>query len=111
MKNEKQLRKEIFNKVKKISNLHKHQEKFIPGKTRIDYAGRIYDEKEMVNLIDASLDFWLTAGKYAKKFEEKFAKFLGVKYCLLTNSGSSANLLAISALTSPKLGKRRLRSG
>lgn len=111
MKNEKQLRKEVFNKVKKIYKLKKIQEKFIPGKIRIDYAGRIYDEKEMINLVDASLDFWLTAGRYARKFEEEFAKFLGVEYCLLTNSGSSANLLAISALTSPKLGRRRLKPG
>ena len=111
MKTEKKLRKEIFSKVRKIYKFKKDQKKFIIGKTRIDYAGRIYDEKEMINLVDASLDFWLTAGRYAKQFEEEFAKFLGLKYCLLTNSGSSANLLAISALTSPKLGKRRLKSG
>lgn len=111
MGTEKQLRKEIFEKVKKIYRLKKETEKFIPGKTRIDYAGRIYDEKEIINLVDASLDFWLTAGRYARKFEEEFAKFLGVEYCLLTNSGSSANLLAISALTSSKLGERRLKLG
>ena len=111
MKTEKQIRKEIFDRVKKIYELRKQQEKFIPGKTKVNYAGRIYNEKEMINLIDASLDFWLTAGRYARKFEEQFAKFLGVKYCLLANSGSSANLLAISALTSPKLGKRRLKPG
>jgi len=111
MKTEKKLRKEIFDGVKKIYRLRKQQKKFIPGKTRINYAGRIYDEKEMINLVDASLDFRLTAGRYAKQFEEEFAKFLGLKYCLLTNSGSSANLLAISALTSPKLGKRRLKPG
>ena len=111
METKKQLRKEIFNKVKKFYKLRKSQEKFIPGRTKIDYAGRVYDEKEMINLIDASLDFWLTTGKYAKKFEKEFAKFLGVKYCLLANSGSSANLLAISALTSPKLGKKRLKPG
>ena len=111
MKTEKQLRKEIFERVKKIYKLRKGQEKFIPGKTMIKYAGRVYDEKEMINLTDASLDFWLTAGRYAKKFEGEFAKFLDAKYCLLTNSGSSANLLAISALTSPKLGKQRLKPG
>ncbi len=111
MKTEKQIRREIFNRVKELYKLKKIQEKFIPGKTRIDYAGRVYDEKEMINLVDASLDFWLTAGRYAKKFEKDFAKFLGVKYCLLVNSGSSANLLAISALTSPKLGERRLSPG
>jgi len=105
------LRKEILNGVKKFYKLRKDQEKFIPGKSRINYAGRVYDEKEMINLVDASLDFWLTAGRYARQFEQSFAKFLGAKYCLLTNSGSSANLLAISALTSPKLGKRRLKPG
>jgi len=105
------LKKEIFDRVKRLHKLAKDREVFVPGKTRINYAGRIYDEKELVNLVDASLDFWLTAGKYAKKFEKEFAEFLGVKYCLLTNSGSSANLLAISALTSPKLGKRRLKPG
>jgi CDP-6-deoxy-D-xylo-4-hexulose-3-dehydrase len=111
MKMEKRVRKEIFNKIKELYKARKKQEKFIPGKMRVDYASRVYDEKEIINLVDASLDFWLTAGKYAKKFEEEFAKFLGVKYCLLTNSGSSANLLAISVLTSPKLGKRRLKPG
>jgi len=105
------LKKEIFDRVKKFYKLRKSQEKFTPGKSRIEYAGRVYDEKEMINLVDASLDFWLTAGRYARRFEREFAKFLGSKYCLLTNSGSSANLLAISALTSPKLGKRRLKPG
>ncbi|PIS17144.1 MAG: lipopolysaccharide biosynthesis protein RfbH, partial [Candidatus Portnoybacteria bacterium CG09_land_8_20_14_0_10_44_13] len=83
----------------------------IPGKTKISYAGRVYNDKELVNLVDASLDFWLTAGRYADKFESRFAKFLGLKYCLLVNSGSSANLLAVTALTSSKLGKRQLKPG
>jgi len=111
MKTEKQIRKHIFEKVKELYKLRKGQEKFISGKTRVNYAGRVYNEKEIINLVDASLDFWLTTGRYAKKFEKEFAKFLGAKYCLLTNSGSSANLLAISALTSPKLGKKRLKPG
>jgi len=111
MKSEKQIRKHIFEKVKTLYKLRKKQKKFVSGKTRIDYAGRVYNEKEIINLVDASLDFWLTAGRYAKKFEKEFSKFLGAKYCLLTNSGSSANLLAISALTSPKLGKKRLKPG
>ncbi|MBW2109506.1 MAG: lipopolysaccharide biosynthesis protein RfbH, partial [Deltaproteobacteria bacterium] len=89
---------------------HKH-DPFEPGKSRIPYAGRVYDEKEMINLVDSALDFWLTAGRYAEKFEKDFAKFLGVKYCSLTNSGSSANLLAFMALTSPKLGDRRIEKG
>lgn len=108
---EKKLRREIFDKIKKLYLMRKSQEKFVPGKTPINYAGRVYDEKEIINLVDSSLDFWLTAGRYAKEFEEKLAKFLGVKYCLLTNSGSSANLLAVSALTSPLLKEKRLKPG
>lgn len=111
MKSEKEIKREIFGLVKNFYKSKKNQIKFIPGKTYIQYAGRVYDKKEMINLIDASLDFWLTAGRYTRQFEEEFAKFLGVKYCLLTNSGSSANLLAISALTSSKIGKRKLRPG
>lgn len=111
MRTEKEIREEIFQRVSEIYALRKSQEKFIPGETRINYAGRIYDEKEMISLIDASIDFWLTSGRYSKQFEEDLAKFLDIKYCLLTNSGSSANLLAISALTSPKLGQKRLLHG
>ena len=107
----KKIREEILDKVKEFYKEREKEDKFIIGKTRINYAGRIYDEKEMMNLIDASLDFWLTSGRFAERFEKKFAKFLGLKYCLLTNSGSSANLLAISALTSPKLGEKRLKPG
>lgn len=103
------IRKEIFKQVKEFYNLRKAQEEFKPGRSKIPYAGRVYDEKEMLNLVDACLDFWLTVGKYAQRFEKDFAKFLGVKYCLLTNSGSSANLLAISALTSPLLKEKRLK--
>ncbi|GAG77079.1 unnamed protein product [marine sediment metagenome] len=108
MNNQEKLRKQILKKVREFYNA-RQSEKFIPGKTIISYAGRVYDEKEMINLVDASLDFWLTAGRYAKEFEKQLAKFLGVKYCLLTNSGSSANLLAVSALTSPKLKERQLK--
>ncbi|XVE33963.1 lipopolysaccharide biosynthesis protein RfbH [Wukongibacter baidiensis] len=78
---------------------------------KINYAGRVFDEDEMVNLVNSSLDFWLTAGRYADEFEAKLSEFLGVKYCSLTNSGSSANLLAFMALTSPKLGHRRIEKG
>lgn len=84
---------------------------FIPGETNILYGGRIYDEKEQMNVIDSALEFWLTDGKYCDLFSKKLSEFIGVKYCNLTNSGSSANLLAVSALTSPLLGKRRLLSG
>ncbi|MFA5878102.1 MAG: lipopolysaccharide biosynthesis protein RfbH [Candidatus Staskawiczbacteria bacterium] len=111
MRKEEQIRKKILEDVKRFFLAKQKENKFIPGKTQIKYAGRVFDEKEMVNLVDASLDFWLTMGKYAEEFEKQLAKFLGLKYCLLTNSGSSANLLAISALTSPKLGERRLKPG
>jgi CDP-4-dehydro-6-deoxyglucose reductase, E1 len=83
---------------------------FRPG-MRIPYGGRVFDRREVENLVDASLDFWLTAGRYAAKFEAGLARFLGVRHCSLTNSGSSANLLAFSALTSPALGERRIRRG
>ena len=84
--------------------------KYTPGE-RIPYAGRVFDEREIANLIDASLDFWLTAGHYAESFEKGLAEFLNVKHCSLTNSGSSANLLAFMALTSPSLGNRRVKKG
>ena len=78
---------------------------------KINYAGRIFDEKEMVNLIDSSLEFWLTSGRYTRKFESGLAKYLGVRYCSVTNSGSSANLLAFSTLTAPELGERQIKRG
>lgn len=106
-----QLRKEIFKKVSEFYQVCSKQSKFIAGTTPIHYGGRVYDEKELISLVDASLDFWLTTGRYAAQFEQDLAVFLGVKYCLLTNSGSSANLLAVSALTSPKLGEKRLKPG
>jgi len=84
--------------------------KFQQGE-RIPYAGRVFDETEMEYLVDASLDFWLTAGRYAERFERELAGFLGVKHCLLVNSGSSANLLAFMALTSPELGRRKIQRG
>lgn len=110
MQKEEKIRKQISQKVKEFY-FAKNRKAFVPGEDYINYAGRVYDEKELVNLVDASLDFWLTAGRYATQFEKEFVEFLGVKYCLLTNSGSSANLLAISTLTSPKLGERRLKPG
>jgi CDP-4-dehydro-6-deoxyglucose reductase, E1 len=109
---EKEIRQEIFSKISLLNLLRKQPEQeFIPGKSPVPYAGRVYDEKEMIALVDASLDFWLTTGRYAEQFERELAEFLGIKFCLLTNSGSSANLLAVSALTSPKLGKKRLKPG
>jgi CDP-4-dehydro-6-deoxyglucose reductase, E1 len=111
MKTEKEIRDEIFKRVAELYSLRNSQKKRIPGKDNLSYAGRVYDEKEMISLVDASLDFWLTSGRYAKRFEEELARFVGVDHCLLTNSGSSANLIAVSTLTSPKLGKKRLLSG
>jgi len=110
MKTEEDLRSEIFARVKELYSLKK-DEKLVPGTSGIPYAGRVYDEKELISLVDASLDFWLTSGRYAERFEKDLAAFLNTKYCILTNSGSSANLLAVSALTSPKLGKKRLKPG
>jgi CDP-6-deoxy-D-xylo-4-hexulose-3-dehydrase len=107
---EQELRIEILESVKRFVQYNGSSD-FVPGKTYINYGGRIYDEKEVVSLVDASLDFWLTTGRYTDQFESDLAKFLGMKYCMLTNSGSSANLLALSALTSQKLGGRRLKPG
>lgn len=90
---------------------HKNTKEFIPGQTYVNYGGRYFDENELINLVDSSLDFWLTAGPWAHKFELNFAKWLGVKFCSLTNSGSSANLLAFMALTSQELGERRIKRG
>ncbi|SMF67549.1 CDP-6-deoxy-D-xylo-4-hexulose-3-dehydrase [Paenibacillus uliginis N3/975] len=109
---EKIKRKEILSNVNEFYHLFHWSEKpFIPEETSLSYGGRVYDEREMMNLVDSSLDFWLTSGRYSKQFEKEFAKYIGVKYALLTNSGSSANLLAFSALTSPKLGDRRIKPG
>lgn len=87
-----------------------HTRPFSPG-DRIPYAGRVFDGREVATLVDAALDFWLTAGRYAKQFERAFAEFLHIRHCCLVNSGSSANLLAFMALTSPKLGERRIKPG
>lgn len=84
---------------------------FQPGQQQVHYAGRVYGENEMINAVEASLDFFLTEGRFAESFSGKIADYLGVDHVLLTNSGSSANLLAISALTSPRLGERRLKPG
>lgn len=84
---------------------------FVPGETFVNYGGRFFDAEEVVNLVDSSLDFWLTSGPWTEKFEKGLAAWLGVKCCALTNSGSSANLLAFYALTSPKLGDKRIKRG
>lgn len=110
MKKEEVLRKEILEKVKEYYTLTHKKEAFKKGDW-INYGGRIYDENEMMNLVESSLDFWLTSGKYVSEFERKMSEFLGVKYCSLTNSGSSANLLAFMALTSSKLEDKRIKKG
>jgi CDP-6-deoxy-D-xylo-4-hexulose-3-dehydrase len=84
---------------------------FIPGVSPVPVAGRVFDADELRSLVDSSLDFWLTAGRFAETFEREFARWIGIRECVLVNSGSSANLLALSALTSPKLGDRRLVPG
>lgn len=84
---------------------------FIPGETPVNYGGRFFDATEITNLVDSALDFWLTAGPWAHKFEKRFSEWLGVRFCSLTNSGSSANLLAFMALTSSILGDRRIKRG
>lgn len=86
------------------------ENEFLPGE-RISYASRVYDEKEMCSLVDAALDFWLTTGRFSEEFETEFAKWIGVRYASLVNSGSSANLLAFMALTAPELGERQIKKG
>jgi len=105
------IKQEIFKNVKKYYKLQYSKNEFIAGKSKINYAGRVFDEKEIISIVDSALEFWLTTGRYAKKFEKEFADFLGLKFCSLTNSGSSANLLALSSLTSPKLGDKRVKQG
>jgi len=107
----KKIKEEIFKKVKEYYDYSHSTRKFIPGKTKVNYAGRIFDEHEIINIVDSALDFWLTEGKYCEEFAVKIAEFLEVENVILTNSGSSANLLAISALTSEKLKERRLVPG
>jgi CDP-4-dehydro-6-deoxyglucose reductase, E1 len=84
---------------------------FLPGQTAVPVSGKVFDESEVASLVDSSLDFWLTTGRFAAEFERRFAAYLGVRSVSLVNSGSSANLLAVSALTSPLLGERRLVPG
>ncbi len=91
--------------------VHAQKKEFEPGKSFVHYGGRYFNDEEMVNLVDSSLDFWLTQGPWTHKFERRLADWLGVKYCAVTNSGSSANLLAFYTLTSYKLGDRRIKKG
>ena len=106
------LKQEILSKIGEYYRLvHQGPSPFIAGTTKVSYAGRVYDEREMINAVDAVLEFWLTYGRFSKEFERKFCDFLGVRFCSLVNSGSSANLLAFMALTSDELGDRKIQRG
>lgn len=109
-KSEREAREEILSLVKEYCNTYHRKKEYREG-DRIPYASRVYDSSEMVNLVDSALEFWLTSGRYTDEFEKKLASYLGVKYCSLVNSGSSANLCAFMALTSPLLGERRVKPG
>ncbi len=109
-----QLRAEIFSKVREYyQQVHAplQQAPFVPGESQIHYGGRVFDQDELLNLVDASLEFWLTYGRYSRQFEQQLAEYLGVPFVLLVNSGSSANLLAFMTLTSPLLGERQVQRG
>ncbi len=105
-----QLQQEIFDRVARYYQLAHAEQSFIPGETYVGYAGRVWDEREMINMVDAILEFWLTAGRYAQEFERRLGGFLGAREVIPVNSGSSANLVAITALTSRKL-ERPLEPG
>ncbi|MCI5778587.1 MAG: lipopolysaccharide biosynthesis protein RfbH [Lentisphaeria bacterium] len=110
----KALHDEIIAKVREYYQLaHAPQvcAPFVPGTSRVNYAGRVFDEQEMVNLAEAGLEFWLTYGRWSREFERKLAAYLGIRFALLVNSGSSANLLAFATLTSPLLKERQIRRG
>ncbi len=106
-----ELRERILELVAEYHDLAFPPRPFVAGISAIPVSGKVFDAAEVVSLVDSSLDFWLTTGRYAAEFEARFAEVMGVRHALLCNSGSSANLLAVSALTSPRLGKLRLREG
>ena len=112
-KSEEEAREQIRSLVADYFHEYKKPEmerEFTPG-DRIAYASRVYDEKEMCSLVDSALDFWLTTGRFSDEFEREFARWIGVRYANLVNSGSSANLVAFMALTAPELGERQIRRG
>lgn len=106
-----ELRAEILQKVSEFASLELAPKEFVPGESVIPVSGKVLDSDDFVSLVDSSLDGWLTAGRFHKDFERKLAKYVGARNALFVNSGSSANLLALSALTSPKLGKKALKPG
>lgn len=105
------LREEVFAAVRRFYEFKHAVQPFVPGVTPIPVSGKVFDEKDLVSLSDSGLDFWLTTGRFAAAFEKKLAQRIGVRHATLVNSGSSANLLAVSALTSPALGEKRLKPG
>lgn len=105
------LRAEILAKTRAYFQVAYVEECFVPGSDPVPVSGRVFDERELVELVDSSLDFWLTTGRFAQRFERDFARWFGTRECVLVNSGSSANLLAMSMLTAPELGDRALRPG
>jgi len=111
MKSEKELRAEILKLVGEYHDVKFAATAFEAGKTPVRYAGRVFDQDELKLLVDASLDFWLTSGRYSEEFEAAFADFVGSEYAFLVNSGSSANLVAFASLMSPLLGEKRLKAG
>lgn len=105
------IRNEIKELVKKYYDEKFGKQKLYVHGDKIPFSGRVFDQEELINLVESSLDFWLTAGRFAMEFEIKFSNFMDVDYALLVNSGSSANLVALTTLTSPKLGEKRLKKG
>lgn len=106
-----ELRRQILELTREYSRIAFAPQPFEPGISPVPVSGRVFDEEEVTRLVDSSLDFWLTTGRFAEEFEKRFAKWFGIRECVLVNSGSSANLCAFAALTSPELGERRLRPG
>jgi CDP-6-deoxy-D-xylo-4-hexulose-3-dehydrase len=106
-----EIRAEILRLVKEFHDSRFAETPFVPGTSPVRYAGRVFDEREIQSLVDSALDFWLTAGRFTEQFEASLAELVGTEYALLVNSGSSANLLALTALTSELLGDRRLAAG
>jgi CDP-6-deoxy-D-xylo-4-hexulose-3-dehydrase len=106
-----ELRERILRLVAEYHSIAFPPREFAPGASSVPVSGKVFDQEELVSLVEASLDFWLTTGRFAERFEREFARWLGIRECVLVNSGSSANLVALSALTSPKLGDRQLRPG
>jgi CDP-6-deoxy-D-xylo-4-hexulose-3-dehydrase len=112
MEREAELEREVLERVRELVELRqRRQPKFVPGETPISYAGRVYDGEDVARLVESSMEFWLTAGRFTREFETKLAAWYGLRHASLVNSGSSANLVAFSALTSHTWGERRVRPG